>query len=99
MDEGETLEIAAVREAKEESGLDVAIVRKISTMVIKGYDYVGAPVENERMIEVNIFEGARITTNIQKGVEELDARWCSKEDLEQLKLRWAFLKEILLSLG
>lgn len=97
VDKGETVEHAAIREVKEEAGLDVAINKSITSMIVDGLSYRGDISDNDRKIEVNIFAAAPVDETADHGIEELDARWCTKDEIKALDLRWAFLKDLLLT--
>jgi len=95
-DAGETLEEAAIRETMEESGLNVKIVKKLISKEMNGGEYLGNSDENDKLIQLDIFEGKLISGELTHGSQELDARWCAKEKIENLELRWKFLKGLLI---
>ena len=96
IDENESLEEAALREAKEESGLDVEIVGKITSMRMSGLEYLGKRAEDDEVIEVNIFKAKPLSFALKPGIQELDACWFTKAEIEKLDLRWKFLSELLI---
>lgn len=97
IDPGETLEQAAIRETKEETGYDVEILSKLDSEVIDGMDYRGSQTDNHKKIEVNIFE-AKIKggeLNFNKD-DLLDVRWIDKDQIPKLKIRTKYLESFLL---
>lgn len=85
VDVGHTLEQTAIKEAKEESGFDVEIVRKL-----------GVWQESEKVPSRHIFEAEIIGGELKFPEDEiLDAQWISFEEIEQLdgdgKLRGPFV--------
>jgi NADH pyrophosphatase NudC (nudix superfamily) len=75
VDEGDSLESAAIREAKEESGFDVEIIRKVGTY----QENVSVPVKHA--FEAKIIGGE---INFPKD-EILDARWFTLEEVRAMK--------------
>lgn len=76
VEEGESPEAAAVREAKEETGLDVRVVRKLGV--------IQKPFPNTKEIHVFLTEvvGGELKT---KEGEILQAKWFTLEELEEIK--------------
>jgi len=91
----ETPEEAAIRETKEEVGLNVLLTKKILALEISGKEYLGYISENDKTIGISIFGTQASIGEIRKGDEELDARWFAKDEIKNLDLRWDFLKELL----
>jgi ADP-ribose pyrophosphatase YjhB (NUDIX family) len=91
----ETPEAAAIRETKEEAGLNIQLTQKILTLEMNGKEYLGYISENDKTIGISIFGARSSTDEIRKGDEELDVRWFTKDEIEKLDLRWDFLKELL----
>lgn len=78
VDDGETPEISAVRELKEETGLDVVM---IEDMLYNSYSAIGFSNEtNVVVIGKAVGEFAPSTST----VEEIQASWYSKEEIKQL---------------
>lgn len=75
VDEGETFEQAAIREAKEESGYDVELIKKIGIFPFNPPDAIR-----------HIFE-AKIIGGELKFLEDeiLDAKWFTFEEIKQMK--------------
>lgn len=76
VDNGETVEQAAVREAKEETGLDVTIVKKLT--VVKN------PFWGTKEIHVFLGEIVGGQLEIAEG-EILQAKWFAKGEIEAIK--------------
>lgn len=93
LDEDESLESGARREAKEETGYDVRLKRKIDVSTISGQEYMGGEKDREKTIELHIFE-ADVTGGklVHDEKELLDVKWISKEDVHTLALRGEWLK-------
>ena len=80
----ESLESAARREAREETGLDVEIIMKLGSVnlgVDEGYNY-----------EVHHFLARTISGNLQAGDDAADVGWFSTEALNNLELSTDLLK-------
>lgn len=75
VDAGETLELAAMREAKEESGFDVSIIKEILVM----HPSVERPVFHIYMAEI-------IGGELKFPEDEiLDAKWFTKEEIKAME--------------
>lgn len=75
VDKGETIEEAAVREAKEETGLDVMLVDKIGIW----HDKVEEPIRHAFTVRIT---GGKVTP--QPG-EVLDIKWFTYNQIVQMK--------------
>jgi ADP-ribose pyrophosphatase YjhB (NUDIX family) len=95
VDEGETLEQAAIRETLEEAGVHVKLGEKILTETMTGLEYQGSIDENNETIEVNVFTGEYISGYPHTGEQELDVNWFTKEEIKTLPLRFEFLLDII----
>lgn len=86
VDKNESIENAAIREAKEETGLDVSLIKKIGIW----HDKVEEPVRHAFTVKVL---GGKITP--QPG-EILDVKWFSFDQIKQmrkenkLRVEWIF---------
>ena len=77
VDNGESLQDAAKREGKEETGLDIEVGKELLVFTGETADH-----------EVHIFEGKVIGGQITWNQEELlDVRWFTKEEIKGLNLR------------
>jgi len=76
VDEGESPETAAIREAKEETGLDVRVVRKLGV--------IQNPFPNTKEIHVFLTEVVGGELKVLEG-EILQAKWFTLEELEEIK--------------
>ena len=75
VDLGESLEQAAIREAKEESGLDVELVREIALFHVKSTDVVK-----------HAFESKIIGGELKFPEDEmLDAKWFTFDEIKEMK--------------
>ena len=94
VDEGETPEQAAIREAAEEANIRVAIRKKILTKIMPGKDYLGPPWENDKSIEIHLFAAAPLSFEIKNGTDELAVGWFTRDEARRLPLRWDFLADL-----
>lgn len=84
VEEGESLEAAAVREVSEETGLSVTIVRRLGSAnlgIDEGYDY-----------QVHHFLAQVISGTVQAGDDAADVGWFSTEALGCLDLSTDLMK-------
>lgn len=96
LNEGETLEQGAIREAREEAGVDIELEEKLLVKTITGFEYLGDPAENNEMIEVHVYGAKYKSGEVRSGEEELDAGWFTAEEIKKLKLRLKFITELLI---
>ncbi|MDP3837245.1 MAG: NUDIX hydrolase [bacterium] len=94
VDEGESFEQAAAREAQEESGYQISLGPIIFQSHISKEEYKGAR-RDEDIIELVIFDGNITAGELTKDEQALDIRWLSPEEAVKLPLRWEFLKDLL----
>lgn len=80
IDAGETPEIAATRELKEETGLDLVRVEKVLPPC-----YTSIGMTNESIVPVYVIASGEITGS-NSDMEEIEARWFTKEEARQLFL-------------
>lgn len=97
VDAGESLEAAAVREAREECGLEVQVVRLLQTVYMEGEAYKGNVEDYGKQVSLSIFLAEAVGGELCHGEEELDARWYAVSELSDLFLRWPWLLEFLQS--
>ncbi len=83
--QGESLEDTAVRECREETGLEVAITKKVG---VNSYNYFWEPTNEQTEKTVHYFVGKVVGGNlsIKKGGKDNieEAQWVGVEDLEKL---------------
>lgn len=97
VDPGESLEAAAVREAREECGLEVQVVRLLQTVYMEGEAYKGNVEDYGKQVSLSIFLAEVVGGELCHGEEELDAQWYTVSELSDLSLRWPWLLEFLQS--
>ena len=96
LDENESIEDGARREAKEETGYDVQIKSKIGVSTIPGSEYKGGEKDNKKKIEFHIFKAEVIGGELSRGEKDLlDVKWIPKESVGKLPLRGEWLKTYL----
>ncbi|KXJ98489.1 MAG: NADH pyrophosphatase [Parcubacteria bacterium OLB19] len=91
VEEGESIEVAALREVKEETGLDVELIRKLTVL---DNPFLGTK-------ETHVFLGKIIGGELNYSTEEiLDLQWFTKEQILEMRenLTGPWLLEILDSL-
>lgn len=91
VEEGESIEVAALREVKEETGLDVELIRKLTIL--------DNPFSGTK--ETHVFLGKIIGGQLNCSTEEiLDLQWFTKEQILEMRenLTGPWLLEILDSL-
>ena len=94
VDEGESFEQAAMREAMEESGYEIAIEKTIYESLISDTDYKGTLGDTDQ-IEIVIYKGIIAGGKMQIDEQALDLKWISKEEALLLPHRWDFLKDLI----
>jgi 8-oxo-dGTP diphosphatase len=94
VDDGETFEEGAIREALEESGYAVRLNGVIWKRNLPGQEYKGHPDDHDKEIELAVFKAEIINGELKKDSEALDLKWFIKSEISELPLRWDFIKEI-----
>ena len=84
IDEGETPEEAVVRETKEETGLDVSVVKKLK-------EVTGPVTGGKHGVYLCTFDGGRLTS---APPETIDVRWVHHDDLSNYIIP-SFMMELL----
>jgi 8-oxo-dGTP diphosphatase/2-hydroxy-dATP diphosphatase len=79
VDEGETIEDAAVREVAEEAGIDVSHLEKVGILEFESQAREG------ETLEVHVFKTSRFTGE-PKETDEMKPQWFSLDDLPQDKM-------------
>ena len=96
VDEGESFEQAAIREAAEESGYQVNLEKIIYQSLIANTEYKGGQRDTEK-VELVIFKGVIIGGELKIDDQALDLKWLTKEEATKLPLRWRLLKNLILN--
>ena len=94
VDEGETFEQAAIREADEESGYQVTLGKEIFHALISDQEYKGSWGDTPE-IEIKIFAANIIGGEMRLDEQALDIKWLSQGEALALPLRWGFIKELI----
>lgn len=95
VDEGETLDAAAVRECAEEAGVGVELIKKLDPRILTPSEYSGISTNSEKVHEVHIFYAKYLTGVPTPGIEELAVRWVDVNEINKLPLRFKFINELL----
>lgn len=74
---GEPLEVAAAREAREETGLEVRIIRHLGEVIWPG---------DGRIFEIHDFLAERVSGELAAGDDAAAVGWFSTEEIANLKL-------------
>lgn len=93
LEPGESFIEGATREALEESGYQIKIVKEIYHDIIPRIEYSGNPAGG--LVEVVIFKGQIIGGQMQIDNEALDLKWFDKKSALALPHRFKFLKELI----
>ena len=94
---GETLEEAAKREVKEETGYDIGIINNLDRKVVSDLEYKGGENDKGKQIEINFFKGNILGGKLKPDLEGLlDSNWIDKEKVLDLPLRGKWLKPLFL---
>jgi acetyl-CoA carboxylase carboxyl transferase subunit beta len=91
---GESLQEAARREVREETGLDVAVGRELGVVDREYVDAAG----RARVLEIHDFDATVVGGELTAGDDAVEVRWMSLRDLEAAPLT-PDLIEILASFG
>lgn len=94
VDEGESFEQAAIREAMEESGYEITIEKTIYESLISDTDYKGTLGDTDQ-VEIVIYKGIITGGKMQIDEQALELKWISKEEALLLPHRWDFLKDLI----
>jgi len=96
VDEGESVEEAAVREVREEAGCTVELGTLLEQRTIDGFAYQGKLSEDGDDIAVSVFRATALSeASRQEDTKELAVRWVPLNEVTALPLRWSWLPEIL----
>lgn len=94
IEEGENEEFAAIRESKEETGLDLFLKEKFE-MEINGLDFKSINKYNNNIIKLTIFSGDVIGGNLIAGDGILNAKWFDINKINDLSLRGDWVKSFI----
>jgi 8-oxo-dGTP pyrophosphatase MutT (NUDIX family) len=94
VDEGESFEEAAIREAKEESGYQVILDNIIFNSIIPKTEYLGNSTDTEE-VELIIFKGIITGGAMKIDNQALDLKWFNKQDALTLPHRWKIIKDLI----
>jgi 8-oxo-dGTP pyrophosphatase MutT (NUDIX family) len=89
VEDNETVAEAAQREAGEETGLEVRIVKKIRTKIIPADEFRSSHKFSKGNIRMTIFE-AKVTGK-RYGAAELKHEWFTGKKLQEIDLRGAWM--------
>src|SRR3989344_4817897 len=96
VDGGETLEDAAIREIKEETGYYIEITSSLGKKTVSDIEYKGGEKDTGKQIEINFFKGKIISGKLKPDLEGLLAvEWVEKEKVLNLPLRGDWLRGII----
>lgn len=84
VDQGETLEEAAIREVKEETGIEIKLTQ-----------FLGLEQNVHKQILIVLFEGRKIGGELKKSDETLDAGFFSQESAQAMMVRNIYTERII----
>lgn len=91
----ESLIQAAIREAREEVGYEVEIVKTLRIVNMIGKQYKGESTDLNKNVEVHVFEGRIIGGDMNpEDPQQLDIAWFNKDHAAKLPLRWPWLLDL-----
>lgn len=93
VEKGESVREAAVREAKEESGYDVRLLRKVKSVFVSSHEFKSAHPYLKGKVRLTVFH-ARILGKRAKS-HWLRTGWFSQRKIKSLKLRGEWEKKFL----
>jgi len=96
VEEGESLEQCAIREALEESGYQVNIDKVIYKALISSLEYKGV-IRDTETVDLTIFKADIVNGSLQIDDQALALKWFTKEEAINLPHRWSFIKDIILN--
>lgn len=96
VEDGESLEQCAIREALEESGYKITLGKTIYKSLISSLEYKGSSRDME-LVDLTIFKGEIIGGSLKQDDEALDIKWLTKEDAVALPHRWNIIKDLILN--
>lgn len=94
VEEGESFEEGAIREAREESGYEISIKNILFNSVIPDTEYKGTKGDTQE-VELTIFKAEIIGGDLKRDDQALDIKWLDKEEIFSLALRWGFIKDLI----
>lgn len=94
VENNESFEEGAIREAIEESGYEISIKNIIFNSLIPDTEYKGTEGDSQQ-VELTIFRADIIGGDFKKDDQALEIKWLTKEDIIKLPLRWNFIKNLI----
>lgn len=91
----ETPEAAAVRETREESGLEVGSEGPVSRLDIPGPEFHSIQPYADGTDVLHVFQGHVLSGNLEAGEGILNVRWFPLEEAETLPLRGEWVRDII----
>lgn len=96
VDDGETVQSAAIRETKEESGFEVEL-GGLYKLNMTGKELRCLEKYNDKEIGLHIFEGRVVGGKLRKGDDILDAKWFRVSEIMALDLRGQWIINLISS--
>lgn len=95
LDAGESYEQAAVREAREETGYEVKIIKFCSQVAVPKGQFKGLRSDSDKIFELRFFEVKIVGGELLAAADQLAATWLTREKIKQLPLRGEWMKGLL----
>lgn len=92
---GEEPSEAAIREAKEETGLDIELTGYEEVLEIPGVDLRSTREFDRFQVVLHLYDGALRSETIHRGDDVLDARWFAPSEIEELPLRGRWVRQLI----
>lgn len=99
IDEGESIEEAAKREIKEETGYDIEILDSLGKKIVSDTEYKGGEKDKGKQIEINFLKGNIVGGRLKPELDGfLAIEWVERDEVLNLPLRGDWLKDFLNSI-